>query len=598
MQQANNQHSDLLAKHFAKKSSILPARSGNICYGYDRVSSKYQQVNGNSLVWQFENIAAFAEKNNLIIKEQFGGTYESAQTDERKEFTRMIESIKKDKTVSAIIVCSYDRFSRSGANGIFLLENLRKLGVRIIAVTQKVESFTPTGNFQENLYMLLSRLDNDMRREKSIAGTKSMLQRGFWPHTLPIGYTNLNKNSTADKHKYIINEQGLLLRKAFEWKASGKLSNQQIIDKLKIKGLNITLRNMAWIFANPFYCGYIISSMLPGEVIVGNHPPLITPDLFLQVNNISKQHPVSGVPKDAQNDNLPLKIFLKDYLSSSPFTGYYNKKKNLYYYKTRDKGTKVNVSASFLNNRFQQILSSIEYNKKYKSKLKEILVDKLQNQYTSNQFDEKINTKRIVELQSQLDTLEERYVLGKIEKEQYDKFAIKYQEQIDALRYEIEQNKNLSSNLNIAIEKGLNIAENISQLWVSSNYIAKQKLQFLVFPDGMQYDKENKAVRTTRINTIFSQIIEQARVLEETKKDNLLQDCLFGNEVGRTGFEPATPWSQTKYSTGLNYLPNTTYLSVMGGKNRVLLLPIKKIKSFQLLGSFCGEGGIRTLGTV
>ena len=27
-------------------------------------------------------------------------------------------------------------------------------------------------------------------------------------------------------------------------------------------------------------------------------------------------------------------------------------------------------------------------------------------------------------------------------------------------------------------------------------------------------------------------------------------------EVGRTGFEPATPWSQTRYSTGLNYLPN------------------------------------------
>jgi hypothetical protein len=26
--------------------------------------------------------------------------------------------------------------------------------------------------------------------------------------------------------------------------------------------------------------------------------------------------------------------------------------------------------------------------------------------------------------------------------------------------------------------------------------------------------------------------------------------------VGRTGFEPATPWSQTKYSTGLNYLPS------------------------------------------
>jgi hypothetical protein len=32
-----------------------------------------------------------------------------------------------------------------------------------------------------------------------------------------------------------------------------------------------------------------------------------------------------------------------------------------------------------------------------------------------------------------------------------------------------------------------------------------------------------------------------------------MQDLSF---VGRTGFEPATPWSQTRYSTGLNYLPS------------------------------------------
>ena len=26
--------------------------------------------------------------------------------------------------------------------------------------------------------------------------------------------------------------------------------------------------------------------------------------------------------------------------------------------------------------------------------------------------------------------------------------------------------------------------------------------------------------------------------------------------VGATGFEPATPWSQTRYATGLRYAPN------------------------------------------
>jgi DNA invertase Pin-like site-specific DNA recombinase len=209
----------------------------------------------------------------------------------------MLADIKKEESASAIIVYSYDRFSRSGANGIYLLDNLRILGVRIISITQEVDSFTPTGNFQENLYMLLSKLDNDMRKDKWVTGTRSILRRGYWPYGTPTGYTNENKGTTADKHVYTINSDGLLLKLAFKWKASGKYTNQEIIDNLSAKGLKVTIRYMAWVFANPFYCGYISTSLLPGEMIEGKHPPLIDVDTFLQANNISRQNPRSGVSK-------------------------------------------------------------------------------------------------------------------------------------------------------------------------------------------------------------------------------------------------------------------------------------------------------------
>jgi len=97
-------------------------------------------------------------------------------------------------------------------SGIFLLENLRKLGVRIIAITQEVDSFTPTVMFQENLYMLISKLDNDILKDKSMAGTKSILKKGYWSYSTHFGYNNLNKFATADKHEYVINSDGLVLR--------------------------------------------------------------------------------------------------------------------------------------------------------------------------------------------------------------------------------------------------------------------------------------------------------------------------------------------------------------------------------------------------
>ena len=243
---------ELLASKLNSGSKLIMPRSGNICCTYDRVSSRDQMINGNSLVWQYEKLEDYVQKHNLSIKNRYGGTYESAKTDERKEFKRMLADIAKDKSISTILVYSYDRFSRSGANGIFLLENLRKLGVKIVAVTQEVDSSTPTGNFQENLYMLLSRLDNDMRKDKSISGSKSIIRKGYWPYATPRGYTNTIKYATADKHKYIINDEGRLLKRAFEWKASGKFSNQQIIDKLEVKGMKVTLRYMGWIFSNPF----------------------------------------------------------------------------------------------------------------------------------------------------------------------------------------------------------------------------------------------------------------------------------------------------------------------------------------------------------
>ena len=537
---------ELLQQNFGKESNIAIQRSGNIFFSYDRVSSKDQMLNGNSLIWQFERIDEFASKSNLIIKSKYGGTYESAKNDERKEFQRMLKDIEKDKTVAGILVYSYDRFSRSGANGIFLLENLQKLGVKIVAITQEVDSSTPTGNFQQNLYMLLSKLDNDMRKDKSVSGTKSILRKGYWPYATPIGYTNLNKHATADKHEYVLNEDGALIKKAFYWKASGKLTNQQIIEKLNAKGLKITLRHMAWILANPFYAGYIISSLLPGEVNIGKHPPIIDEKTFLTANNVASEDTRHGVLKMRNQTDLALKIFMKDITNESPFTGYLNKKKNIYYYKTRDKGVNVNVNAKKLNNQFLDLLKKFEFDKKHKTKLQLLISAKLTKLMESTPVDKKTNKKRITELENQIEMLEERFVLKEITIEQFTKFSKKYQEEIRIIAEENKEQGNLSSNLEKAIEKCLKISENLSQIWTLGDFYDKQKLQYLLFPEGMLYDKENGVVRTKKINYLFQEIASQSRVSDKKIKGNLLEDCLLGSNVGMARFELATSWSQTR----------------------------------------------------
>ncbi|MDE3126030.1 MAG: hypothetical protein KGK14_10985 [Bacteroidota bacterium] len=47
--------------------------------------------------------------------------------------------------------------------------------------------------------------------------------------------------------------------------------------------------------------------------------------------------------------------------------------------------------------------------------------------------------------------------------------------------------------------------------------------QYLLFPDGMMYNKKNNTVRTSGINTLFMAIAHQQSIVATTKKDNLFQ---------------------------------------------------------------------------
>jgi len=65
--------------------------------------------------------------------------------------------------------------------------------------------------------------------------------------------------------------------------------------------------------------------------------------------------------------------------------------------------------------------------------------------------------------------------------------------------------------------KGLE-ASNLSQLWVSSDYNNKQALQYLLFPDGLLYSRQNATVRTPKVNALFQAIPLLARIPGENKK--------------------------------------------------------------------------------
>ena len=530
--------SPVLFSQFVKKSREVSkvSDSKNVVV-YTRVSSKEQADKNLSLETQKKAIEEYALRNGLTISAYFGSTYESAKTDGRKEFSSMLEFIKRNKrTISQLLVYSIDRFSRTGGAAIKLATDLREqYGVTVFAVTQPTDTTNPSGVLHQNIQLLFSEYDNQLRKQKIVAGMKNKLEKGIWVLKAPQGYDNVTING---ERKIVLNSEGKKLKKAFYWKLEG-FSNVEILEKLEGLGVKMYPQQICRIFANPFYAGYITHGLLEGKVVKGVHEPIITLDQFHIINEVSQKAGKYGSTHHNENDFIPLRRFIKCSVCGVPFTGYIVKKKNLYYYKCRTKGCKCNVSAKKFNSMFEQVLINFRITPEMQAPLLFAMVNKFEESVKGDRENEVALKEQLREVDKYLATIEEdHWVVKSLDKVRYENFRAKYSEKKEKILRDLSDCTVSISNLEDELEKLLLICENINEIWTSAKYADKEIIQNLIFPSGLVYDRENNTFRTEEINEVFSLIARQMEVLEGNKKGFTPLDWDKSALVVRRGIEP------------------------------------------------------------
>src|SRR5688572_16161000 len=109
-----------------RKKVVLKSDKDAVALTYTRVSSKEQFLTNGSIETQKAMVIKLSVSMKVPIVENFGGNYESAQSEERKEFQRMMTYISQSKqNIKYIFVSDHDRFSRSGGHAIQLANLLR-----------------------------------------------------------------------------------------------------------------------------------------------------------------------------------------------------------------------------------------------------------------------------------------------------------------------------------------------------------------------------------------------------------------------------------------------------------------------------------------
>ena len=192
--------------------------------------------------------------------------------------------------------------------------------------------------------------------------------------------------------------------------------------------------------------------------------------------------------------------------------------------------------------------------RKYIAPFKEILCYTFEEINKEDILAKKVSEEALDKITIKLDRLEERFIFEEISKEQYNRFRQKLEKEKAEKEQELHQNSFESSNLEKSIDKALEYASNLPLLWESGDIETKRKLQYMVFPDGIEYDFKNDAVRTSRVNVIFNAISLLSGNFNYIKKENSHHENVNSLLVESGRFELPSKQGILKLSTRLVFV--------------------------------------------
>lgn len=151
-------------------------------YGYARVSSTGQQLYGNGLDAQEQEL-----KNNgaeIIYREAFTGTKKH-----RPQLDLLMAALKEGDT---LVITKLDRMARSTIDGLTLIQELRNKGVTLNVLNMGRFDYSPTGKLMFTILLGFAEFERDMiavrtQEGKAIARLNPDYKEGRKPALYDVG---------------------------------------------------------------------------------------------------------------------------------------------------------------------------------------------------------------------------------------------------------------------------------------------------------------------------------------------------------------------------------------------------------------------------
>jgi site-specific DNA recombinase len=294
----------------------------------------------------------------------------------------------------------------------------------------------------------------------------------------------------------------------------------------------------------------IAHSALNGEVVEGIQEKAVSREQFLQVNGILAQNK-QGYRIKIENDDTPLKRFIKCEHCGKYLRSYKAYKNQQYYYKCNTSNCHCNKRADVLHSQFRSIISGFTVT--LNDDTKYLIARQMKATYfqlTKEKQDVTISLEaQLKEVNRKTGRLEERFIEEEIDKAMYAKYSERYAAERTEILAQIQKSDAGVSNLDKCIGNALDYAGKLTSLWEQSDYTGKQLLQNLVFPEGIYYNRQNGECRTPKVNGIFRYISTLAGIAGNEKSGSIADKNNSAALVENSGVEPLTSCMPCKRST-------------------------------------------------
>jgi DNA invertase Pin-like site-specific DNA recombinase len=243
----------------------------------------------------------------------------SGATLARPGFQRLRHAVATQE-IDVIVVYHTDRISRSVPDFLNFLELLKKHGVRLVSVTQKLDFTGAMGEFNTIVQAAMQQFERKRTAERTSDTMMEHAREGMYNGGhLPIGY------DAVKQALVVVEAEAAVVRRIFT-AAADQVPLQQIADalnrdghrtkirfckkkvpnsKVRIKvqrgGLKFRTDHLELIIRNPTYKGFV---RWRGEVNKGKHQAIIDPELWERANSNPSRTEAGSISSSAEGYRL------------------------------------------------------------------------------------------------------------------------------------------------------------------------------------------------------------------------------------------------------------------------------------------------------